>query len=278
MKYHKYVASNEYVAYPVWIELKRINNALGNSLQQLANILVSGIVGVLIGISPISDMIVNRLKASTCEYVALLGSCKNANIYIDIFLIGLVYGAVSVFYFIKVRWSSDKNTSDKRKDVAQAFYKVAIPRLELFNSIIEEHDAVEDGGIDKKYWLLIRAKYELEGLINLLTTLNVIELDARLNMMKADSRDVLNLIGQEIYFIFLCEVMDNIAGLYNRLLAIKDRTTRSTLDSLEVLLAAKAFSVINRINMNDELLERAKQQYKMVNKDVASHETVTNCL
>ena len=114
MKYHKYVASNEYVAYPVWIELKRINNALGNSLQQLANILVSGIVGVLIGISPISDMIVNRLKASTCEYVALLGICKNANIYIDIFLIGLVYGAVSVFYFIKVRWSSDKNTSDKR--------------------------------------------------------------------------------------------------------------------------------------------------------------------
>lgn len=270
MKFHKLVKSIDYATYPVLVELRRINRTLGNSLSRFRDILISTVIGILLDISPVSQFIIDSLfKNSHCRYLVKFSSYSNADTLVAILLAGLVYFALWLWHFIKGRWGSNKNTINERKEISFEFYKVVIPNLISLISIIEQADDSTDDE-DKRVLLLFQAKHELEDLINILSRLNVIEIDAKTNILTQNSRDVLDQIGQDAYFAVLIDIIDRISDVYNKLKNCTTKHISATLDSIRSLfISAHIFSVHSNLNLDHPLSPCVKNRYEDVKKEMS---------
>ena len=262
MKFHKLVKSIDYVTYPVLVELRKINNTLGNSLSRFRDLIVSAVVGIFFEVTPMSELIIEAiLKKSKCQYIVMFGNYDNADKIIAICLAGLMYSVLWFRHFIIERWGSNKDTVDERKEIAFEFYKVIIPSLISVKSIVEQHDDSK-GNEDKQFLLLLQAKHSLEELICLLSHLNVIELDKKTNLLSRDSKDVLDQIGKEAYFTVLIDIISCVQDVYIKIKSCKNKPTEGILKSLRsIFISAHVFSVCTELSFQDSLFQLLIKQY-----------------
>lgn len=274
MKFHKLVKSIDYVTYPVLVELRKINNTLGNSLSNFRNLIISAVIGILFDITPMSEFIIEDiLKKSKCKFIVMFGNYGDADKIVAICLAGLLYGALCFWHIIMELWGSNKDTVDERKEITFEFYKVVIPSLISVKSIVEQHDDSK-GDEDKQFLLLLQAKHELEELLCLLSRLNVIELDEKTNVLTCDSKDVLDQIGKEAYFTVLIDILDCIQDVYTKIRNCSNKPVKSTLEELNLrFISARVFVVCDQLKLPDTLLISLNKRYKDVKNSLNTVKT-----
>ena len=280
MKFHKLVKSIDYVTYPVLIELRKINSTLGHSLSSFREILISALMGVILEITPISQLIIDKFfKESTCSYLVSFSKIDNAAKIVAIMLTILFYISLLLHRFIKERWGSNKGSVNLRKDIVFEFYKVVIPKLVSVKSIVEQHDESMQSDADKRFLLLLQAKYELSELIELLSHLNILEIEKHTNVLTKDSKDVLDQIGEEAYFAVLLNVLKDADLVYSK---IKDCTITQTHDILKSLQSqissAHIYSVCKQISISNELCNKVVKEHSLLLKKMLLNATAQSPL
>lgn len=272
MKFHKLVKSIDYVTYPALVELRKINNALGDSLSNLFNVFVSTAIGVIMEITPLSDLLIERfVKTSNCTKISEFGNNPDASGIIAIFCATFLFCILGIIHFIKSRWGSNKDTVDERREIAFEFYKVIIPKLISIKSIVEQHDdSEEDKELDKRFLLLLQAKYELIELLHMLSRLKIIELKGSTNVLTRNSKDVLDQIGADAYYTVLIDIIHCVQDVYSRVKQCAGKNVDGTLSSLRTsFLTAQVFTVCKQYDLKDTLCQTVISDFEKVKDQIS---------
>ena len=147
MKLFKLIKSIDYVTYPAYKELVRISNTVSDSVRAFRDILISAIAGVLFNLTPLSNLILSKIKGqSPSGIIEKIINYENTPIFISIIAAIIIYGGINLVKAIQIRCGSNKNTKPKRDILVYEFYNVAIPQLVEVKSILEQID--ENQSID----------------------------------------------------------------------------------------------------------------------------------
>ena len=115
MKLFKLIKSIDYVTYPAYKELVRISNTVSDSVRAFRDILISAIAGVLFNLTPLSNLILSKIKGqSPSGIIEKIINYENTPIFISIIAAIIIYGGINLVKAIQIRWGSNKNTKPKR--------------------------------------------------------------------------------------------------------------------------------------------------------------------
>ncbi len=237
MKFHKLVKSIDYVTYPSYVELKKINKKLGDSYSSIQNILISAFIGFFLEKTMIFNWIANFFLSNTNnEVLKNLLDNDNINRIAALLFALIVYSVLMFIRFADSRWGSNKDTLDERKDIVFTFYRCIVPNLIALKSIIQQHDESEDKEYDKKYLLLLQAHHEIYDLFEQLNNINVVEFqkekkkhkrsndnihsDEEMEIEK-NSKDVLDQIGADTYLTVLKDLLIISKDLFEKTVQLK---------------------------------------------------------
>lgn len=270
MRFYKLVKSIDYVTYPSLIELKKINKSLGDSFSKFYDIIIAAIVEKLLEITPGAQWIIEKLTilSNRVNWSWLANSLQNkqAKTVVAMMLAIFLYFLLWAKRWFKSRFGSNKDTVEERKEIVCEFYKGIIPQLVSIKSIIQQHDESEEWDEDKRYLLLLQAKFEVTELIRRLNNLNVIEVNPKLNILSTDSRNVLDHIGEDVYLAILQDLLLQVNGIYSRLKNCNPEKIKSTLESLRAVLStAKTYTVCRNLSSGNELYKRLIVLFDEVN-------------
>lgn len=248
MKFYKLVKSIDFVTYPVLIELQKINEVLGDSISNFRKMIISAAVGMLFDLTPISSLIIENIFCnSKISWLSSFAKINNSDTFVAFIIALIFYFVLVLFNYFSKRWGSNKNTTKERTQIVLKFYTVVIPQLISIKSIIEQHDESFAHDKDKRYLLLLQAKYEICELINILSELNVIEIDKK-GLLTKNSKDVLDQIGPNAYFTILIHVLNRAKDIYKRLISCNINHDAAIIESLAAtLLTARLFIICKKI-------------------------------
>ena len=277
MRFHKLVQSFDYVSYPSLVELKSINKKMGDSLFSLGNTLFSTVSGIIFDITPGSEYIIdNYLLTSKSKVINAFAGYEAADKIIAIVLAAGLYVFLQLIRYIAVRFKSNKDTVDKRKEIASRFYRVIIPRLVSAKSIYEKSSGLASDP-DKQFLLLLQVKYELLEWMHLVSQLKIVEVNniKRLAKKKRDSNlthkseDVLEQIGVDAYFAVLADFLNTLELVYSDFRKLDSEIVRNILNSLySELLAAQAFTVLENLDLQNQVFLSLKDKYISAKRDL----------
>lgn len=217
MKLFKLIKSIDYVTYPAYKELVRISNTVSDSVRAFRDILISAIAGVLFNLTPLSNLILSKIKGqSPSGIIEKIINYENTPIFISIIAAIIIYGGINLVKAIQIRWGSNKNTKPKRDILVYEFYNVAIPQLVEVKSILEQID--ENQSIDerKKVLLLLQAKHEICNLYEMLSEMRIIERE-KSGCPTIHSNILSDRISPSAYNTFLREMLANFSSIYKNL-------------------------------------------------------------
>lgn len=217
MKLFKLIKSIDYVTYPAYKELVRISNTVSDSVRAFRDILISAIAGVLFNLTPLSNLILSKIKGqSPSGIIEKIINYENTPIFISIIAAIIIYGGINLVKAIQIRWGSNKNTKPKRDILVYEFYNVAIPQLVEVKSILEQID--ENQSIDerKKVLLLLQAKHEICNLYEMLSEMRIIERE-KSGCPTIHSNILSDRISPSAYNTFLREMLANFSSIYKDL-------------------------------------------------------------
>jgi len=255
MKLFKLIKTSDYVSYPIYKELVKINDSISNSITTFRDVLISTIVGVLFDKTPVSNQLLMFAKSFfPNNIIGEMAQFEGASILLSTSIGFLFYGLIKFYHFMKTRLTSNKNSKRKRDCLVDEFYKLAIPQLIEVKSMLEQVEEIETKDakdLRKKILILLQAKHEICDLYNFIYSMHVIERGKK-GVQTNDSTILISRISQCAYKNFLEEMLDLLHTIYSNL---KMNCCDNAKDDME-----KVLSVINSSGVFDKIQEVYEKQ------------------
>lgn len=306
MKFHKLVKSIDYVTYPSYLELRKINKKLGDSLSSIQNVLVSALIGFFLDKIMMFRWLADVLKNETLK---AFFDDEIVNKLTAFAIALLFYYALKFIRYADSRWGSNKDTVDERKSIVFTFYRCIVPNLISLKSLLQQHDESDKDEIDKRYLLLLQAHHEVCDIFDELDKINVVEfrktpkkmLKIRINNSSADlnqndnehekkskdkeieknSKDVLKQIGPDVYLAVLKELLINTNNLFDKTVQLmkdekdeKDKSQEESEDKSDTVFIDDILDSLNSYVVSSAAISASKglEAYKQVDiiKDLDS--------
>ena len=295
MKLFKLTKTLDYINHPLYEELLKISNAVSDSIGSLRNMFLSAFISTLFSLIFINENTINSINV-------FLSSCMGP---LDKYLLSLLLYSLSaliIYYILRIvkhfknEWTSNKDTSVKRKALAHKFYSLAVPQLIEVRSIqelIEEKytNITSPSDIRVKKLLLHQAKHGICVLYDCLEELNIVDKEEqqkkerkkiRHHFLKQKNKDicgtkevasktkendklftgknsdiVLHLIGRAAYSAFLIEMLNTMQSILEELSQYNDQGIYEDLKEICTLMSKESLFVA---------LEEVKEEYDKIKK------------
>lgn len=260
MKLFKLIKSIDYVTYPTYKELVNISNSLNDSIQNIRDITISGIVAALFNATPVSKLFINfASQHCTSKTIAAVVNYENAALFLSIVLALGLFVLLKLCSFIRSRFISNKSTKKKRDIIVHEFYNVAIPQLIEVKSMLEQMQDDDSGENRKELLLLLQAKHEICDLYSFIADIRITEKD-NTGVQTVDSTILSDRIGTNAYCTFLEEMLENMFLIYTEL--CNNYSDRATAEMKELGIYFLKTGVFDQRIELREKLEEIRAEYK----------------
>lgn len=267
MKFYKLVKSIDYVTYPSYVELQKINRSLGDSFSSIKSAFWSAFLALALDGTFISQWLVDQIcSKSSNSLIVSFSQNPNASKILAVTIALLVFLVICSVRFVMSRWGSNKKTVEARNMIVSTFYRVIIPNLIALKSIVQQHDEAirrielrqnepEVWDKEKRYLLMLQANYEVCELISELNKLCVVEV-SKTNIMTNESKNVLDHIGANVYFTVILDVLTIADDITSRIRNCEGKEIESSLKTIRTTVASsKAVTVCEKLKQYELCVE-----------------------
>lgn len=260
MKLFKLIKSIDYVTYPTYKELVNISNSLNDSIQNIRDITLSGIVAALFNATPMSKSFISFASQNcTSKIIAAVVNFENAPLFFSIVLALVLFALLKLYSIIRSRFESNKSTKKKRDIIVHEFYNVAIPQLIEVKSMIEQMQDDDSGENRKELLLLLQAKHEICDLYSFIADVRITEKDDA-GVQTVNSIILGDRIGTNAYCTFLEEMLENMFLIYTELSTNYSDRAAAEIEELGIYFI-KTGVFDQRMELKDKL-EEIRAEYK----------------